>query len=147
MAAYPPYQQPIVDRASGLVSKPWQLFFLSLLGSTGGGVAGAIPPGSLPIDRIEAIASPRVLGRGSPGTGPVEPLTVGLGLALTATDLHATADGISALGSWTPISNGNPLAFELLYTSDTGACSCSAANVATCVRRRTSTTITARSTT
>jgi hypothetical protein len=117
MATYPPYQQPIVDRQTGLVSKPWQLFFLSLLGSSAAGVL-AIPPGSLPLDRLETIASPRLLGRGTPGPGAVEELTIGAGLALTATDLHATADGISALGYWTPITNGDPLSPEILFDAE-----------------------------
>jgi hypothetical protein len=121
MASYPPYQQPIVDRQTGLVSKPWQLFFLSLVSIAGEGVVGAIPPGGLPLDRVEAIASPRLLGRGSPGVGPVEQLTIGVGLALTATDLHATADGISSLGYWTPITNGDPLSPEILFDA-TGDC-------------------------
>jgi hypothetical protein len=116
--AYPPYSQPIVSR-EGRVSTPWHRFFLSLV-STVGGVVG-LPSGSVPIDALAAIASPRLLGRGSPGTGPVEQLTIGAGLALTGTELAATASGISGLGYWTPITNGDPVSPEILFDA-TGDC-------------------------
>jgi hypothetical protein len=118
MANYPPYQQPLTDRATGLVTTPWQLFFLSLISGTGGGVVAAIPPGTLPLDRLETIASPRLLGRGTAGLGPVEELTIGAGLALTGTELHATAAGVTALGYWTPITNGDALSPEILFDSE-----------------------------
>lgn len=114
-APYPPYQHPIVSR-EGRVSTVWQRFFLSLVGTAGGVVA--LPPGSVPIETIEVIASPRLLGRGSPGTGPVEQLTIGAGLALTGTELAATASGITALGYWTPITNGDPVSPELLFDAE-----------------------------
>src|SRR5262245_10146928 len=31
---YPPYQQPLLEGRTGRVTKPWQLFFLSLVGAT-----------------------------------------------------------------------------------------------------------------
>jgi len=113
--AYPPYQQPILSRG-GLVSTVWHRFFLSLVSTVGGVVA--LPPGSVPIDTLADIESPRLLGRGSPGTGPVEQLTIGAGLALTGTDLHATAAGISGLGYWTPITNGDPASPEILFDAE-----------------------------
>jgi len=114
---YPPYQQPFLDRQTGLVSKPWQLFFLSLL-SSGSDVVGALPPGSVPIDRLATIASPRLLGRETPGFGPVEELLIGAGLALTGLTLSATAAGVEQAGYWTPITNGDPLSPEILFDSD-----------------------------
>lgn len=113
---YPPYQQPLLDRATGLVSKPWHQFFLRLLGQ--GDAAGALADGSVTLDKLQPISSPRLLGRGSSGVGPVEQLTVGAGLALTATVLHVTAggaSGVDALGYWTPITNGDPLSPEILF--------------------------------
>ena len=114
--AYPPYQQPLLDR-TGHVSKPWQLFFLSLV-SGGGDVTGAIPVGGVTLDQVQPIASPRLLGRGSSGVGPVEELTIGAGLALVGTELVATADGIESLGYWTPITNGDPLSPEILFDAE-----------------------------
>jgi hypothetical protein len=116
MGAYPPYQQPLLDRASGLVTKPWQLFFLSLIATAADG--GATTPGSITLDKLQPILSPRLLGRGSPGVGPVEQLMVGAGLALTGTVLSATAgggSGVDSLGYWTAISNGDPLSPEILF--------------------------------
>ena len=117
--AYPPYQQPLIDRATGRVSKPWHLFFLAL---AGGAVAGdAIADGSITLDKLQAIASPRLLGRGSSGVGPVEQITIGTGLAMTATVLSVTAgggDGIESLGYWTPITNGDPASPEILFDAE-----------------------------
>jgi len=46
--SYPPYQQPLLDKQTGRVTKPWHLFFLSLASSTSGIDAGTIvlPPGA-----------------------------------------------------------------------------------------------------
>jgi hypothetical protein len=38
---YPPYQQPLLDLRTGLVTKPWHLFFLSLVSAAG--VLGLLP--------------------------------------------------------------------------------------------------------
>jgi hypothetical protein len=85
---YPPYQQPVTERDSGLASKPWQHFFLSLVAVDH--VATVIPPGSLTFDKVQAISSPRLLGRGSSGTGPVEQITLGAALAMSGTLLNVT---------------------------------------------------------
>jgi hypothetical protein len=117
MATYPPYQQPLVDR-TGRVTKPWQLFFLSLSGGE------TLADGSVTLVKLEPIASPRLLGRGTVGTGEVEQLTIGAGLALTGTVLSVTAsgaNGIAQLGYWTPITNGDPLSPEILFDSN-GEC-------------------------
>jgi hypothetical protein len=114
MANYPPYQQPLVDHG-GRVSKPWQLFFLSLAGGE------TLADGSVTFVKLEPIASPRLLGRGSAGTGPVEQVTLGTGLAMTGTVLNVTASGpdsIAQLGYWTPITNGDPLSPEILFDSN-----------------------------
>jgi hypothetical protein len=115
-ATYPPYQQPLLDGRSGLVSRPWQLFFLSLVSNRD--LLSLLSPGSLPIATLEPIDSPRLLGRGSSGVGPVEEITIGAGLAMTGTELHATATGISGLGYWTPITNGDPLSPEILFDAE-----------------------------
>ena len=117
MPPYPPYQQPLVDRATGLVTRPWQLFFLSLLPTTGDSLINAIPPGSLPIDRLEYLDSPRLLGRGSDGVGPVESITLGTGLAMSGTELRVTVD-VADAGYWTPITNGDPLSPEILFDAE-----------------------------
>lgn len=117
--SYPPYQQPPIDPATGRFTKPWILFFLSLAGGAVDG--GEIADGSITLDKLQAISSPRLLGRGSSGVGPVEQLTVGAGLALTGTVLHVTTggtDGVDALGYWTPITNGDPLSPEILFDSN-----------------------------
>jgi hypothetical protein len=117
MASYPPYQQPLLDRA-GHVSKPWHLFFLSL---AGGAAGGEIPDGSITLAKLAPIGSPRLLGRGSAGVGPVEQISVGAGLAMTGTVLSVTAgggNGLESLGYWTPITNGDPLTPELLFDSN-----------------------------
>jgi hypothetical protein len=114
MPNYPPYQQPLVDR-TGHVSKPWQLFFLSLTGGE------TLADGSVTLVKLEPITSPRLLGRGSAGTGPVEQLTIGAGLALTGTVLSVTAagpDGLAQLGYWTPITNGDPVSPEILFDAN-----------------------------
>jgi hypothetical protein len=85
---YPPYQQPVTDGSTGLASKPWQHFFLSLVAVDH--VATVIPPGSLTFDKVQAISSPRLLGRGSSGTGPVEQITLGAALAMSGTLLNVT---------------------------------------------------------
>jgi hypothetical protein len=112
MPTYPPYQQPIVGREAR-VTTPWHQFFLSLVSSAD--LLGFLSPGSLPIATLEPIASPRLLGRGSPGIGPVEVITLGAGLAMTGTELSVTAAGLSGLGYWTPITNGDPLSPEILF--------------------------------
>jgi hypothetical protein len=111
MATYPPYQQPLVDR-TGHVTKPWQLFFLSLSGGE------TLADGSVTLVKLEPIASPRVLGRGTVGTGEVEQLTIGAGLALTGTELRVTATGVEQMGYWTPITNGDPVSPEILFDSN-----------------------------
>lgn len=111
MANYPPYQQPLVDR-TGRVSKPWQLFFLSLASGE------KLADGSVTFVKLEPIASPRLLGRGTAGTGEVEQLTIGAGLALTGTVLSVTATGVEQAGYWTPITNGDPLSPEILFDSN-----------------------------
>jgi hypothetical protein len=87
--SYPPYQQPVTEDASRLATKPWQHFFLSLVAVDH--VVTVIPPGSLTFDKVQAISAPRLLGRGTPGTGPVEQITLGAELALTGTLLNVTA--------------------------------------------------------
>ena len=122
MAAYPPYQQPLLDFKTRLVTTPWQLFFLTLAGGSGDG--GTITPGTITLDKLQAITAPRLLGRGTPGLGPVEQISLGTGLALTGTVLSVTAGGtagVDAVGYWTPITNGDPLSPEILFDSD-GAC-------------------------
>jgi hypothetical protein len=114
MANYPPYQQPLVDRG-GRVTKPWQLFFLSLAGGE------TLADGSVSFVKLEPIASPRLLGRGSAGTGPVEQLTLGTGLTMTGTTVNVTSSGVAALGYWTPITNGDALSPEMLFDSN-GEC-------------------------
>ena len=116
--SYPPYQQPLLDRATGLVTKPWQLFFLGLTGAGSGLDGGNITDGSVPLDALAAIDSPRLLGRGSSGSGPVEQLFIGTGLALTDLTLSVTSDGIEQLGYWTPITNGDPLSPEILFDAE-----------------------------
>jgi hypothetical protein len=111
MATYPPYQQPLVDRA-GRVSKPWQLFFLSLAGGE------TLADGSVTFVKLEPIASPRLLGRGTVGTGEVEQLTIGAGLAMTGTVLNVTSSGVAAAGYWTPITNGDPVSPEILFDNN-----------------------------
>jgi hypothetical protein len=111
MANYPPYQQPLVDR-TGRVTKPWQLFFLSFAdGQT-------LAEGSITLVKLEPIASPRLLGRGTAGTGEVEQLTIGAGLALTGTELRVTATGVEQMGYWSVITNGDALSPELLFDSN-----------------------------
>jgi Repeat of unknown function (DUF5907) len=117
--AYPPYQQPLLDPRTGRVSKPWHLFFLSLSGGATDG--GEITDGSITLDKLQPIPSPRLLGRGSSGNGPVEILSLGTGLAMTGTILSVTAagpNGIDQLGYWTPITNGDPLSPEILFDAE-----------------------------
>ena len=115
-ATYPPYQHPLFDDRSRLVTRPWQLFFLSLVSHAD--IVSFLPPGGVGLDQLQALDSPRLLGRGSSGVGPIEQLTIGAGLALTGTELHATADGISDLGYWTPITNGDPASPEILFDAE-----------------------------
>ena len=116
--SYPPYQQPIVDRQTGLVSKVWQLFFLGLTGGAGGLDGGTLTPGTVPLDALQPIDSPRLLGRGSPGVGPVEALLVGTGLILEDLTLSVTPESLTAVGYWTPITNGDPLSPEILFDAE-----------------------------
>ena len=115
---YPPYQQPPIDRQTGLFTKPWQLFFLGLTGGAGGLDGGTLTPGTVPLDALQTIDSPRLLGRGTAGVGPVEELFIGNGLALTDLTLSVTSDGIEQLGYWTPITNGDPLSPEILFDAE-----------------------------
>ena len=154
MAGYPPYQQPLVERA-GRVTTPWQRFFLQLAQDAAGGapadaeyVVGAVDPalpnarvpvpsatitwvlttpgqvsaevivGSVTFDRLQDLTgSPRLLGRGSPGAGPVEEITLGAGLLMTGTVLSATGGGGAAAGYWTELTNGDPVSPELVWDS------------------------------
>ena len=111
-ALNPPSAHPLSDARTGLVSRPWLMFFLGLL--TPGGVGRAVPPGSVPVDRLLVAASPRLLGRGAPGPGPVQEITLGAGLTMTGTTLSAAGGGMSA-GYWTPITNGDPATPEILF--------------------------------
>jgi hypothetical protein len=87
MANYPPYQQPLVDR-TGHVSKPWQLFFLSLASGTSGVDSGSIT--------------------GVPGsTGDV----------IYHDNGTLAAQPLEAFGYWTPITNGDPVTPEILFDS------------------------------
>jgi Repeat of unknown function (DUF5907) len=113
---YPPYQLPLLDPRTGRVSKAWHLFFLSLVGAAD--VAGAIAPGSITVAQLAPIDSPRLLGRGSTGIGPVEPITLGTGLTMTGTVLDVTVSGVGSAGYWTPITNGDPLSPEMLFDAE-----------------------------
>jgi hypothetical protein len=116
--SYPPYQMPIVG-AGGRVTKPWHLFFLALAGGAVDG--GTIDDGSITLSKLQPIPSPRLLGRGSSGNGPVEQITLGTGLAMTGTVLSVTAGGaggIDQLGYWTPITDGVTPIAELLFDDD-----------------------------
>jgi len=115
---YPPYQQALVDPETRLVTRPWQLFFLSLLPGTGEAIINVLPPGGVPIDKVQYIDAPRLLGRSTAGVGPIEVLEIGEGLVLTDLVLSATATDGSALGYWTPITNGDPLSPELLFDAE-----------------------------
>jgi hypothetical protein len=113
---YPPYQHPFLEPHTGRVSKPWHQFFLTLIGGDG----GALDDGSIPLSKLQPIASPRLLGRGSSGIGPVEQVSIGAGLELAGTVLRVSAggaDGVDSLGYWTPITNGDPLSPEILFDS------------------------------
>jgi hypothetical protein len=117
--SYPPYQLPLLDARTGRVSKAWHLFFLSLVGA--GDVVGVIPPGSVPVDRLGPLPAPSLLGRGTPGVGSVEIISLGTGLAMTGTVLSVLPggpDGLEQLGYWTPITNGDPLAPEILFDAE-----------------------------
>ena len=116
---YPPYQQPLLDLRTRLVTTPWQQFFLSLVSQQT--LGSLLTPGGLPIAMLEPIDSPRLLGRGSPGLGPVELITLGAGLAMTGTELSVSVgggEGIDSLGYWTPITNGDPLSPEILFDAE-----------------------------
>jgi len=115
---YPPYQQPLLDRATGLVTKPWQLYFLALGQTAVDG--GQTDVGSITLDKLQPLSSPRLLGRGSPGIGPVEQITIGAGLTMTGTVLSVGAGGggVSGVGYWTPITDGVTPIAELLFDSD-----------------------------
>jgi len=114
---YPPYQQPLLDARTGRVTKPWHLFFLSLVGSDD--VAGAIAPGSITYDKLQDVsASPRLLGRGSSGAGPIEEITLGEGLVMTGTTLSVDFSTVDQAGYWTPITNGDPLSPEILFDAE-----------------------------
>src|SRR4029434_11058632 len=102
--AYPPYQQPLLDPRTGRVSKPWQLFFLSLTSGASG-----LVDGSVTLVKLERIAWPRLLGRGSAGTGDVEQLTIGTGLVLSGTELAADP-AMTGGGRW-----GGAMARRLLW--------------------------------
>jgi hypothetical protein len=116
MPNYPPYQQPLVDRR-GQVTKPWQLFFRLLTT----GLEDALVDGSVSWVKLAPIPSPRLLGRGTPGDGPVEEILLGAGLTMTGTTLSASGGGGAATGYWTPITNGDAMSPELLFDA-TGAC-------------------------
>jgi hypothetical protein len=115
MPAYPPYQHPFLDAQTRLVTKPWQLFFLQL----GAKDASNLLPGSVTLAQLAPLTgSPRLLGRGSAGAGPVEELTIGAGLAMVGTELRADAGAIAEDGYWTPITNGDPLSPEILFDAE-----------------------------
>jgi len=111
---YPPYQQPLLG-AGGRVSTQWHLFFLSL---ASGDLATEIDDGSITLEQLAPLDSPRLLGRGTSGTGPVEAITLGAGLAMDGTELAVTAAGLASVGYWTPITNGDPLSPEILFDAE-----------------------------
>ena len=115
--AYPPYQQPLLDRRTGHVTKPWHLFFLRLGGGGGGSVADGIEAGEVLLEQVQAIQSPRLLGRGTSGLGPVEQILLGPGLVMDGTTLSVTAD-ISEAGYWSVITNGDAASPEVLFDSN-----------------------------
>jgi hypothetical protein len=86
--SYPPYQQPLLDGRTGRVSKPWHLFFLSLLSVSSGIDAGVIVP---------------------PGAD---------GDVLYNADGTLAAQPIWQFGYWTPITNGDPLSPEILFDAE-----------------------------
>jgi hypothetical protein len=86
--SYPPYQQPLLEPRTGRVSKPWHLFFLSLLSSSARVDAGLLVP---------------------PGED---------GDVLYNDDGTLAAQPVQAFGYWTPITNGDPLSPEILFDAE-----------------------------
>ena len=84
--SYPPYQQPLLDRQTGRVTKPWHLFFLSLVAGASGIDAGTIvlPPDAGSGDIIYN-------DNGTIATKPLE-----------------------QFGYWIVITNGDPVSPEIL---------------------------------
>src|SRR5262245_3652288 len=82
--SYPPYQQPLLEPRTGRVSRPWHLFFLSLLSRTAG------------IDSAQLVL---------PGAD---------GDVLYNADGTLAAQPIQDFGYWTPITNAYPLSPEIL---------------------------------
>ena len=89
MAAYPPYQQPLLDRQTGLVTKPWQLFFLSLAGG-GGATAATIADGSVPLDAARSRSTRRgCSGAARRASGRSRSCSIGAGLDADGPDAAA----------------------------------------------------------
>lgn len=105
---YPPYQHDFLEPGTRRVSKVWHQFFLHLVGGAPGGLdGGLITGGTVPLDALVPIDSPRLLGRGTTGVGPVEVITIGDGLTMTETTLSVTAEAVEALGYWTVLTDGD----------------------------------------
>ena len=101
------------------MTPPWQQFFLSLAsGADVAAVATATPPaGDLPLNTLQVIDSPRLLGRGTAGTGRSNRSPLARAWRSPDLDLAVTGD-VSTVGVWTPITDGVTPIAELLFDAD-----------------------------
>lgn len=87
---YPPFQHPITDSATGLVSRPWAAWF----------EAASLAQTS---NTYGYVGSNRVIGRGQEGSGPATPLRVGVGLQIRNGELFVSmADLIAGFIQYGP---------------------------------------------
>ena len=84
-------------------------------------MVGAIPPGSLPVDksrRHRGAAPARAVARPA-APGRSQEITLGTGLAMIGTTLaREWRRQHREDGYWTPITNGDPVSPELIFDSD-----------------------------